>query len=459
MPIFNSTPDEVCQRFKAGKVSVAVFGLGRIGLPTALSFADTGALVYGVDVQESLIELIKNRNVYLDEPGIPELLARVLDKKRFIATSNYQEAMKHAEVCIICVPTPITNGKYPDYSSIIQVCNTSLRFLKLQDLVIIESTISPGTIENLIIPLIAKNTGLQAGIEFGIACCPERADPGTVLANIQQIPRVVGGYTMKSTKLVAALYRCVTSAKIFEVRNARTASAVKLTENIFRDVNIALMNELAILYEKLGIDIVEIIKAASTKYNFQPHYPGAGVGGPCLPANPYYLIQEGIQVGFVPLLIRMAREINDRMPQHIIDLTLQALNRAGKSAKNAKIVILGITYKPGVHDFQLSPAIPVIQRLAELDATLIIYDPLLQPNDISQLPFLLGLKTVKNLDEIPIQIDCFILVTAHPEFKQIDFLKLKSLSSKPLIIVDGRNLFNSNELPKDSIYIGVGRGY
>ena len=359
--------EKIDSQLRAGKIKIAVFGLGRIGLPTALKFAEAGAIVWGVDIKESVISSIKNRSLFNDEPGLSEVLGEILKSNRFFLTIDDQKAMKEVDVCIICVPTPVTTAKIPDYSKIINVCNTSLKLLKRNDLIIVESTIAPKILENLMIPLIEKNTGLRAGVDFGIACCPERADPGKILQNFQKVPRILGGYTKKSSKVAATLYRCISTAELVEVSNASTASAVKLTENIFRDVNIALINELAILYEKLGLDIIEIINAASTKYNFQPHYPGAGVGGPCLPANPYYLIQEGIQVGYVPLLVRMAREINDRMPQHTVDLTLQALNSAGKAVKSAKIVIMGVAYKPDVHDFQLSPAkgLSVIDHLQQ----------------------------------------------------------------------------------------------
>ena len=457
MPIMNIPPDQISQHLKERKIKVAVFGLGRIGLPTAAHFADCGVIVYGVDIQGSVIEAIQNGRIHIDEPGLDNLLKQSMEKNRFFITSNYEDAMKKVDVSIICVPTPVTGDKTPDYSKIIEVCNTGLRYLKKHDLIIVESTISPGIIENLMIPLIKKNTGFQAGKDYGIASCPERANPGSILSNFKKIPRIIGGYTPKSTEIAAAIYRYITDADLILVSDDKTACAVKLTENIFRDVNIALLNELAILYEKLGIDIMEIIKAASSKWNFQPHYPGAGVGGPCLPANPYYLIQEAIKVGFVPHLIRMAREINDRMPQHIIDLTLKALNQAGKSVKKAKIAILGVTYKPEVHDFQISPAIPIIQTLTNLGANLSIYDPLIQSNDISRLDFLNESNCVDSLEKAVKNSGCIIIVTAHKEFKQLKIKNLENTMAKPLIIVDGRNIFDLKEIPDGIIYVGVGR--
>lgn len=449
--------NQIADQIKKGNIRVAIFGLGRIGLPTALHLADRGVYVYGVDIQETIIESIKGGKIHIDEPGLNDLFKRVKEKNRFYVTSDIEDVMKKVDVCILCVPTPVSDDKTPDYSKIIEVCNIGFRFLKKDDLVIVESTISPGTIEDIIIPLIEKITKLKAGKDFGIACCPERADPGKILSNFKNTPRIIGGYTPKSTEITAAIYRFITAADLILVRDAKTASAVKLTENVFRDVNIALINELAILYEKLGLDIVEIIEAASSKWNFQPHYPGAGVGGPCLPANPYYLIKEAVKVGFVPHLIRMAREINDRMPQYIVELTLKALNQAGKPVKNVKIAVLGVTYKPGVHDFQISPAISILQTLANLGAKLTIYDPLVQPKDLSKYEFLNLGNCVQSIEQATKNSDCLIFVTAHQEFIQLKIKDLEGNTAKPLIIVDGRNIFNLKEIPKNVIYVGVGR--
>ncbi len=457
MPILNVPINQISQQLRDGKIKIAVFGLGRIGLPTALIFADRGAIVYGYDTQDSVIESIKSGNPLIDEPGLPELLTRVISNNHLIVTTNIKGIMENADVFIICVPTPITKDKVADYSQIIRVCEEALHLIKKDDLIIVESTISPATIDDYIIPIIKKRTKLVASRDFDIVCCPERADPGNILSNFQKIPRIIGGLTEKSAKITEAIYKFVTEAEIIIVKDAKTASAVKLTENIFRDVNIALMNELAILYEKLGLDIIEIIEAASTKYNFQPHYPGAGVGGPCLPANPYYLIQEAIKVGFVPHLIRMAREINDRMPQHIIELTLQALNEAGKSTKNAKITILGVTYKPHVRDFQLSPAIPIINGMKSLGAEISIYDPLIQPENDSKSVLFQKTKIINSIPNAIEESDCLIFVTAHDEFKNLKFEEFNEKSKKSLIIVDGRNIFDPAKLSKKIIYKGVGR--
>jgi nucleotide sugar dehydrogenase len=225
---------------------------------------------------------------------------------------------------------------------------------------------------------------------------------------------------------------------------------VKLTENVFRDVNIALMSELAVLYERLGIDIYEVIEAASSKSTFLPHYPGAGVGGPCLPANAYYLIVEGNDVGYVPYLVRMAREINDRMPLEVVRHTMDALNKAKKSVKTARIAILGITYKPGVKDTRNSPARIIVRALRERGARLAICDPLVADTEFE------GQRVTAVVEEAVREADCVVLVTAHDSFKRLDLTRIAKLAAKPFVLVDGRGAFRLARKPNGTLYAGIG---
>ncbi len=429
---------------------MAVIGLGRIGLPTAALFANSGAKVIGVDINENIVNLLNDGKTILDEPGLDNLIKKVVKSKNLTATTNINEALDISKILILCLPTPITEGKYPDYSIIRNVCKEIADCLKGDLLIIIESTIAPGTIDNIIIPELNKNKQFKCGKDFLIASCPERADPGSILKIFQNTPRVIGGINEKALKITKEIYSTVVKEKIYEMSNPKTANAVKLTENVFRDVNIALMNEFAILYEKLGIDIYEVIEAASSKWNFIPHYPGAGVGGPCLPANPYYLIEDGLKVGYVPHLVRMAREINDRMPSHMIELILTTLNEINISVKNSKIGVLGIAYKPNVKDFQLSPSIPIIKELKNLGANIQIYDPLFKNEKF------LGISIKNDFKEIFESSDCIIIVTDHDEFKTLDLDLLNKNRKKPLVIVDGRNTFN-NIIPPGIIYRCIGR--
>jgi nucleotide sugar dehydrogenase len=319
-------------------------------------------------------------------------------------------------------------------------------------LVVIESTVSPGTVEDRIIPLIEENSGMKAGKDFGIASCPERASPGETLNHLKTLPRVVGGLDSRSVEVAGAIYHCVLGVKIVKVRNPKTANAVKLTENIFRDVNIALMNEFAILYEKLGIDTIEVINTCATKWNFVPHYPGAGVGGPCLPANAYYIIDEGLKVGYIPHLIRMAREINDRMPDHVVTLVTEALNNVGKVVSKSKIALLGVSYKAGIHDLQMTPFERIYNELKMMGASISIYDPMFKGEKV------FGTVASKNLKDAINKADCIIIGTSHKEFRDLNLTKVAKTCKTPMALVDTQNLIQPEAARKKGIsYLGVGR--
>jgi nucleotide sugar dehydrogenase len=440
---------DIESKLKQGKISIAVVGAGRIGLPTAVLFANAGAKVTACDVRPEVVKWINEGRNYIDEPGLDELFKNAIKTGHLKASRNAAKVMESADVAILCVPTPVSEVKVPVYDYILSAAKAVGEGLQAGSLVIVESTISPGTMEEEIIPVIEKASKLKAGIDFLAASCPERADPGSIITRYRETPRVVGGVSKRSAEIAAALYKPLADV-IVTVSSAKAANAVKLTENIFRDVNIALMNELAILYERLGIDIFEVIEAASSKWTFLAHYPGAGVGGPCLPANAYYLIGEGQKAGYVPYLIRMSREINDRMPSEVVRQTMAALNTAGKSLKESRIAILGATYKPGVKDAQNSPAISIISEFTKRGAKVSICDPLIAGSKILQH------SIIDSVVEAAKDADCLVVVTAHEEFKQLNLEKIGKITASPLVIVDGRGIFRKSQKPKGAIYIGIG---
>ncbi|MFX0138118.1 MAG: nucleotide sugar dehydrogenase [Candidatus Hodarchaeota archaeon] len=451
MNLMNYPEEKIKIAMKNGQIKLAVIGLGRIGLPTAAIFAESGVNVIGIEINPKLVELLNQGKNYIDEPGLDELIERNIKSKKLKISKDLNLALANSEIIIIAVSIPITKDNKPDYSIIKKVTENISKILKIGQLIIVESTISPGTVEELIIPILEEGSKLKCGRDFLIASCPERANPGNIINTLKNSPRIIGGMTKKSTDLTAAIYSSIVDAEIIKTTNPKTANAVKLTENIFRDVNIALMNELAILYERLNIDIYEIINCASTKWNFIPHYPGPGVGGPCIPANPYYLIQEATKMGYIPYLIRISREINDRMPDHMIQLIQKSLNFGGKSVKNSLICILGISYKPEIKDFQLSPSIPIIKKLKNLQAKLKIFDPY-YINEI-----VLDYTIEETLESAVKDSDCLVIVTNHKIFQNMNLKKIQKLSKSPLIIVDGRNTIKLENLPKNSIYQCIGR--
>lgn len=442
-------PDDVEKNLRAGKIAVAVIGAGRIGLPTAVLFASIGAKVEACDIDEKVVACINQCQNYIDEPGLDELFEKAVKSGYLKATTDTTKAMKTADVAILSVPTPVSSEKVPVYDFILSAAEAVGKGLRKGAMVIVESTIAPGTLENQILPVLESSSGLKPGRDFLAASCPERADPGSIIRNFRDIPRIIGGVDQKSAEMAKALYSTIAN-QILVVSSPKTANAVKLTENIFRDVNIALMNELAILFERLGIDTIEVIETAASKWNFVPHYPGAGVGGPCLPANAYYIIGEGTKVGYVPYLVRMSREINDRMPLEMIRLTMEALNKAGKCLKGARIAILGVTYKPGVRDVQMTPAKPIVSELERRGATVSITDPV-----IAGITFE-GHEVNPSIEKTVEGADCIILVTAQKEFLQLDLNQIALLTSSPLVIVDGRGVYRDAIKPKGTIYTGIG---
>ena len=451
--LFQQRTDVVKSLYKDRKVTVVTIGLGRIGLPTAAMFAASGARVIGVDIDPDVIlNVNEGRCKFIDEPGLDKILERPVKEGQLRATADYDSAVPQADFVIVCVPTPVDYEKTPDYSAVISVCRKIGKLLKPGSTVIIESTVGPGTVENLIRPILESESGMRAGSDFGLASCPERSDPGNIVSNMKTVPRVVGGINQHCTEIVADLYETLLGVKVYRVSDPKTANAVKLTENLFRDVNIALANEFALVYEKLGIDAIEVINACASKYNFMPHFPGAGVGGPCLPSNSYYLISEGVKAGNIPYLVRAAREVNDRMPEHVVQLVSEALNEVGKTIRGSKIAILGVSYKPQIKDVQLTPVEPICNNLSRLGAMLDIYDPMFAGETVFGYPVRRSLAQAVN------GADCIVIGTAHREFVETELKLMAQLAESPAALVDSRNVVNPRDaLAAGFMFRGVGR--
>ncbi len=453
--IFHLTASEAVRRFKNGKASITVVGLGRIGLPTAAMFANAGLRVVGADINPAVVVSINEGKCrFVDEPGLDKIVERTVKRGYLKATADVSKAVSETDMVVICVPTPVDHNKTPDYSAVIGASETIGKSLKSGQIVIMESTVGPGTVEEVIKPVLERESHLRAGIDFGLASCPERSDPGNIIPNMKTVPRVIGAVNEHCEEIVASLYENALGVKVFRASNPKTANAIKLTENLFRDVNIALANEFALLFEKLGIDAIEVINGCATKYNFMPHYPGAGVGGPCLPSNSYYLIVEGIKSGNIPYLIRMAREINDRMPDHVIELVSEALNEVGKTVRGSKVAVLGVAYKPDIKDVQLSPLERVCKNLKDLGSAVDIYDPMFAGEQV------FGIAVKRSLAQAVKGADCIVIGTAHSEFKKLDLNGLSHLVSSPAAFVDARNVATPKEVMAAGFaYRGVGRRF
>ena len=452
--IMKLNENELIQSIQSGDLSICVIGIGRIGLPTALSFANSGLPTIGVDINTKLVEMINSEIFPLkDEPGYDVIFEKVINKK-FNATTKIEEVISKSDVVILSLPTPMDKNNVPDYSALLSVGKQLGQLLSNDTLVIVESTVEPGFIENDLISIMENSEKkLVAGKDFAIGVCPETANPGQIMNDFEKLPRIVGAIDEKTKNTIMKIYKHVFSVDIIPMPNCKTANAVKLTTNVFRDLNIAFVNELAILFEKVGIDIMTVLEAAKLKYNFQIHYPGPGVGGPCLPVNSYQMINLAKNMGFDTLKsVEMGRIINESMPMHVIDLLSDAFVESQKSLENSNILVLGISYKPDVKDIQISPAEDIIKKLKNLKTNILIYDPYFKSTSIFDL------QTESNLIEALEKSDALILVTAHKEFHNLDPIFLKS-KMKNAIVIDSKCVIDQQSAKNAGlVYRGLGRG-
>jgi nucleotide sugar dehydrogenase len=440
---------DIDQKIKNKTARIAVIGLGYVGLPTAVNFAENGFSVIGVNRTQSKVDLINSGGCYLTDLNLDERVKRLVEQGKFTATIDTEQATRESDVIIITVPTPVTSDKRPDLSFVTSAGRAIAHGLGHEKLVVLESTVYPGVVDEVLKPVL-EESGLKAGIDFGLAYCPERYNPGDVDHSIKDVIRIVGGITPEWAEATAQLY--VSNAKdVVTVKDIKTAEAAKVIENIQRDLNIALMNELALIFERMEIDIQDVIKAASTKWNFNVYYPGAGVGGHCLPVDPYYLVQKAAQLGYHSQVITAGRAINDYMPLHVFQLIVDALNEKGRPVNHSKIVVLGLSYKENVGDYRESPTAVVIEQLKKMGALVHLVDPYIEAGVLRQYatPEATAYGALADADAL-------VLMTAHQDFRGLDLNRIKA-DMRTAIIVDGRRCFDPETARKMGfVYRGVG---
>jgi len=444
--------DEVKNSLKAKSLKVCVVGIGRIGLPTALSFAKSGLPTVGVDINENLVQTINSGIFPLnDEPGYEEIFNDVIKNKIFSATTKIEDVVPNSDLVLLSLPTPMDENNVPDYSSLRNAASKLSEILSPNSLVIVESTIEPGFIEDEMVSIISKSGRLKIEENFFIGVCPENANPGEILHDFTNLPRLIAGINNDVTKIIKMIYNFVFSVELVEMPNCKTANAVKLTTNVFRDINIAFVSELSLMFEKLGIDTIKVLEAAKKKYNFQVHYPGSGVGGPCLPINSYQLLNTARRTGTKLSIIESGRKINEKMPDHTVELTSNAFKECNKSIQNSEILILGVSYKPNVKDIQLSPAEHIIEKFQNLGANVHIYDPNFSSTEV------FGIKVEDNLYDVLSKMDAAVIVTGHDDFKKIEISSFAKM--KTPILIDTRGIIEPQSVKQyNIIFRGLGRG-
>ena len=419
--------------------TVAVIGLGYVGLPLSLQFAQNGIRVIGLDVDETKITTLQAGQTYIKHVSANRIGATI-DKGTFIPSADMSR-VSEAEAVILCVPTPLTKQREPDLSYVLNTGRAIAPHLRRGTLVVLESTTYPGTTEEDLRAVLEEGSGMRAGHDFHLAYSPEREDPGNPKSSVGKIPKLVGGYTPACCDKAVALYSIAVET-VIPVSSCKTAEATKLLENIFRSVNIALVNELKVIYAAMGIDIWEVIEAAKTKpFGFMPFYPGPGLGGHCIPIDPFYLAWKAKQFGKHTRFIELAGEINTAMPDYVVSRLIEALNAKKKSISSSRILLIGLAYKADVDDTRESPTLVLMDKLRVLEAAVAYYDPhvpVIGPT--REHASWQGVRSIEWNEATVRGFDAVIVVTPHSD---VNYEELASWSD---CIVDTRNVFGRSGL-------------
>lgn len=430
--------------------NIVIVGTGYVGIPVAVMFANKGFNVIGINRTKEKVDLI-NKGVCPiegDEPNLPELLSKVIKEKKLNATTDYS-ACKDADAILICVETPFDSEKWePKYDSLKSALKSVAENLSKGTLVIVESTIAPTTMDTLVKPILENTSKMKAGVDFLLGNCPERVMPGRLLYNIENLSRVCGGINKETTDKMLELYAHIVKGELYP-SDCLTAEVVKTTENAYRDVEIAFANEVAIICEKLGINVYEVRELVNKAPYRNMHLPGAGVGGHCLPKDSL-LLSYGVKGIMTPELMILARNLNKKMPEHTAELLLDAFKEKKIDIKSKKVTVCGFAYLENSDDTRNTPALGVIDALKKKGAIVEVHDPF-----VKNYP---GIEIKKDFEKTISGSDALVFVTAHNEYKKLNLDKIKDLM-KTQIIVDGRNIFDKEKtIAKGFIYRGIGKG-
>ena len=432
-------PVDVATCAVTGDLTVGIIGLGYVGLPTAIGFHDAGFEVWGVDVSQRTVDMVRAGENPTGDPDVNDIVPAP-GTERWNITTSTAEAVPHCDVVLVTVPTPITHDLKPDLSYVEAAGRAVFEVIPKgsNTIVVLESTVYPGVTAQTWNPLI-EELGLEIGKDLEIAYCPERFNPGDPAHGVRQVARVIGCSNPEVGKALVALYSKLTSEDVRYVGKLEVAEAAKVIENVQRDINIALVNELARIFPALDVDVEDVLSAAATKWNFHRYTPGVGVGGHCIPVDPYYMIQRAADVGVPAGLITAARAVNRSMPNHVAQVLVNILWKAGLTAENTKVLLLGWSYKAEVGDPRETPAEPLAAALHEKGVGVGVYDPHLSADGMPD-----DVEWVSSLEEAE-GYDMAVLVTAHRACVDIDWTGLLQRMNTPLLY-DGRRVLPLSEL-------------
>jgi UDP-N-acetyl-D-mannosaminuronic acid dehydrogenase len=449
--LYNPVDDETTGRqdirraFTSGEAPVAVYGLGKMGLPLAATFADVTGNVIGVDIDQAVVDSVNDGESHVvNEPGLPELVEKTVESGALRATTESAAAATEAVVHVIIVPTLLDSENSADLSTVRTVAGDIATGLEAGEMVLLESTVPPRTTRDVLLPKLAAESGVSEG-EFGLAFCPERTASGRALRDIREsYPKVVGGIDEQSTAVAAGIYDAITSNEVLPVSDATTAEAVKIFEGLYRDVNIALANQVAVVGEELGIDSREAINIANTQPLCDILRPGPGVGGHCIPVYPHFVLDS---VESPTDLIQAARETNDRMPEYTVAQTERLLGEQGQSISGARIGVFGLTYKANIDETRNAPALDIIELLAERNADIVAVDPLVAETATFDSATLLPLG-----EAVGQQFDAVVVVTDHDQFEDVEWNRLPGAP----LVVDCREVVSP--VDAESVVYKLGSG-
>jgi len=421
---------------------IGVIGLGYVGLPLAVEKAKAGFTVIGFDIQEPRVKMVNEGHNYIGDV-VNEDLEQLAKSGKLQATTDF-ERLRECDVVAICVPTPLDVFKQPDLSYVIRSTEEIAKRLHNDMLVVLESTTYPGTTEEVLKPIL-EETGKVCGKDFYLAFSPERVDPGNIRYKTKNTPKIVGGYGDISTKIAKSLYEKVLDAPVFTVSSPKEAEMAKVLENTFRIVNIALINEMAIVSERMGIDLWEVIDAAATKpFGFMPFYPGPGVGGHCIPIDPFYLTYIARKYDYHTRLIESAGEINDAMPQYVVERLMRLLNEEKKCLNDSKIVMLGIAYKGDIDDMRESPALKVLELLESAKANVTVIDPY-----VTAFKWKDGFRKTEPLHRDQLrEADAVVITTAHKN--GVDY---RTVCEEARLVFDTKNILKTLDVDRSRVFV------
>ena len=427
--------ERLLEKIAKRDITVGVVGLGYVGLPLAVEKAKAGFKTIGFDVQEEKVKMVNEGHNYIGDV-VNEDLKELVESGMMKATSDFS-FVKDVDFIAICVPTPLDKHQEPDISYVKLSTEAISKHLSRDTMVVLESTTYPGTTEELLLPILEEGSGLKCGEDFYLGFSPERVDPGNLIYKTKNTPKVVGAVGKDATEVISAMYREVLEGEIYEVSSPAIAEMEKILENTYRNINIGLVNELAILCNKMGISLWEVIDAAKTKpYGFQAFYPGPGLGGHCIPLDPYYLTWKAREFGFHTSMIESSMIINDKMPEYTVDRAASVLNEHKKALNGSKVLVLGVAYKNNIDDYRESPALNVIDILKERGAVTDFYDPWI-PKYKRNGEWHEGISEI-NADIIK-EYDLILVATAHDAY-DYDMIRKNALA-----IFDTRNAFKDVE--------------